>query len=306
MREAFVRALTRAAEADPSVVLLTADLGFGVLNDYRERFPEQFINLGVAEQNLASVATGLAMTGHRIFTYSIGNFASLRCLEQIRNDVCYHEVPVTTVAVGGGMPYGVLGPSHFATEDLAILRALPSMAVLAPGDPYEVEALVPQILARGKPAYLRLGRGGDPRAHENGREIHLGRPALLREGEGVCLLTTGGMLAIALQAAGVLEGEHGLAPTVASVHTLAPVDEGARLEITDGPALVFCCEEHSVRGGLGGMVAEVLAAQPSHGRVIRFGLPPSFPDGIGSQQYLQAVNGLDAAALIERILSEPR
>src|SRR5256885_1033596 len=151
-----------AACANPRVVLLTGDLGFAVLDEFRANCPRQFYNVGVAEQNLAGVAAGLALSGHIVFTYSIGNFPTLRCLEQVRNDICYHQADVKIVTVGGGLAYGSLGMSHFATEDLAILRALPELTVVAPGDPTEVEQLVPQIVARPGPVYLRLGPGGRP------------------------------------------------------------------------------------------------------------------------------------------------
>jgi transketolase len=304
MRDSFMRALAQAAEADPSVILLTGDLGFGVLNDYRERFPDQFMNLGVAEQNLASVAAGLALTGHRVFTYSIANFPTLRCLEQLRNDVCYHQAAVTVVAVGGGMAYGALGPSHFATEDLAILRALPGMAVVAPGDPVEVEALVPQILQRGGPAYLRLGRAGEPAVHGDRVEIRLGRPVRVREGDQACLLSTGGMLSVTMSTASILSEVHGVECDVVSVHTLSPLDEDALLELVAGHDVVFCCEEHSIVGGLGGLVSEQLAGLSAHPRVVRFGLKPAFPEGIGSQEYLRMLNGLDEEALVDRVLTE--
>ena len=139
MRTAFVRALMKAACENPRVVLLTGDLGFAVLDEFRANCPRQFYNVGVAEQNLAGVAAGLALSGHIVFTYSIGNFPTLRCLEQVRNDICYHQADVKIVTVGGGLAYGSLGMSHFATEDLAILRALPELTVVAPGDPIEVE-----------------------------------------------------------------------------------------------------------------------------------------------------------------------
>lgn len=302
MRDAFIRALTLQAEADPSVVLLTGDLGFGVFNSYRDRFAGQFINVGVAEQNLAGVAAGLALSGHRVFTYSIANFPTLRCLEQIRNDICYHNANVTVVSVGGGMAYGALGPSHFATEDLAILRALPGMAVIAPGDPCEVEALLPQIVARGGPTYLRLGRAGEPIIHSARTQIRLGHPSSVRAGADACILTTGGMLKTGSDAAAILSSEHGIECSVASVHTLHPLAEDALDSLLNGHRIVFTCEEHSIIGGLGGLVAEHLAERATGIRLTRFGLPRAFPRGIGSQEHLLEVNGLDTPALVRGLL----
>src|ERR1700754_2795819 len=159
MRDSFVRALTELAGEDPRVLLVNGDLGFGVLTDFIERFPDNYVNAGVAEQNMTAIACGAALTGARSYTYSIGNFPTLRCLEQLRNDVCYHQADVTVVAVGGGFSYGQLGMSHFATEDLAILRALPGMTVVAPSDPWQAYQLARQLHARGGPAYLRLDKG---------------------------------------------------------------------------------------------------------------------------------------------------
>ena len=145
MRDAFVTKLTELAEKDPMTMLITGDLGFGVLTDFSKRFPDQFINAGVAEQNMTGMAAGLALDGYKVYTYSIGNFNTLRCLEQIRNDICYHDCDVTVVSVGAGFSYGQLGISHFATEDLAIFRAIPNIMVVAPSDPWEVPSLTDQM-----------------------------------------------------------------------------------------------------------------------------------------------------------------
>jgi transketolase len=305
VRTAFVDALTELAGQDSSVILMTGDLGFGVLDEYRDQLPDQFLNVGVAEQNLAGVAAGLALTGHRVFTYSIGNFPTLRCLEQIRNDICYHDVDVTVVTVGGGMAYGALGPSHFALEDLAIMRALPNMTVIAPGDPHEVRALLPQIMERRSPTYLRLGRAGEPEVHDPSAEIILGQPSLLQPGDGrACIVSTGGMLSVAQKAARVLAGNYGLLPSLVSLHTLAPVDPGGLEDVLAGHEVIVTCEEHSVVGGLGSLIAEHLAERDGSARLVRMGLPRGFPTGIGSQDYLRKVNGLDEDALVRRIARE--
>jgi transketolase len=301
MRNAFIRALHRAAEHDPRVILLTGDLGFGVLDEFRARFPRQYYNVGVAEQNLTSVAVGLALTGHVVFTYSIGNFPTLRCLEHIRNDACYHRANVKIVSVGGGMAYGALGFSHFATEDLAVLRALPGMTVVAPGDPLEVEQLVPQLVEVPGPAYLRLGRAGERALHRPGTKIVLGHPAQARAGSDVLLLSTGGMLPVALEAADLLAAE-GLSAEVTSVHTLKPLDRSGLCQLAARFPVVITCEEHQLEGGLGGAVAEALLEGGLAPRFQRFGLS-GFPQGVGSQEYLRSVNQLDARALCRLVLA---
>src|SRR5438093_3004835 len=182
MRTAFFNALADVAATDASIYLLVGDLGFKAVESFSNHFPERFINVGVAEQNLAGIATGLALSGKRVFTYSIGNFPTLRCLEQLRNDVCYHRARVVTVTSGGGFAYGPLGMSHHVTEDLAIMRALPGMVVVAPGDPFEVEQATRAVVAQSGPCYLRLGRAGEPRIHGTDVVFKLGRAIRVREG----------------------------------------------------------------------------------------------------------------------------
>ena len=289
------------AERDSRIVLLVGDLGFGVLDEFRAKCPDQFYNVGVAEQNLAGVGAGMALTGHIVFTYSIGNFPTLRCLEQIRNDICYHQANVKIVTVGGGLAYGALGYSHQAVEDLAVMRALPGLAVVAPGDPIEVEQLLPQIMECPGPLYLRLGRAGEQRLHDSAARVELGCPTEVRDGDDVLLLTIGGMLPVAVAAAERLSTED-IGVAVVSVHTLSPLDEAAIVEYGNRFPVVITCEEHTVIGGLGGAVAEIFA---EHGVVTtfrRFGLS-GFPNGIGSQEYLRRVNGLDSSALESLVLS---
>ena len=194
MRDAFTRVLMREAAKDPRLTLITGDLGFGVLRPFWETYPDQFVNAGIAEQSMTGLAAGLAMTGRTVLTYSIGNFPTLRCLEQIRNDCAYHDANVKVVCVGGGFVYGSLGMSHHATEDMAILRALPGVTVFAPGDPAEVEAVVPVMLRTPGACYLRLGRGGEPLLHEKPVEgWTLPRALTLREGADVALILGTGM-----------------------------------------------------------------------------------------------------------------
>ena len=162
MRDSFVRTLTELAPRHPELLLLTGDLGFGVLNEFAARFRRQFLNVGIAEQNMSGLAAGLALEGHAVFTYSIGNFPTLRCLEQIRNDICYHGANVKIVCVGGGMSYGPVGMSHHATEDLAILRSLPGMLVLSPCDLWEAAEAARYLVTHRGPAYLRLDNSASP------------------------------------------------------------------------------------------------------------------------------------------------
>jgi len=198
MRTAFMKTLFEAAAQDRRVCLIVGDLGYSVIDEFAKAYPDQFVNAGVAEQDMTGIAAGMALSGKIVFTYSIANFATLRCLEQIRNDVCYHHANVKVVAVGGGLAYGSLGVSHHATEDLAILRALPGMTVVAPGDPIEAELATRAVIAHDGPVYLRLGKAGEPVVHTKRPEFRLGKAISIRTGRDLTLISTGGMLATAV------------------------------------------------------------------------------------------------------------
>jgi len=165
MRKAFIRKISELTEQDPSIMLVTGDLGFNFFEEYATRFPQQFLNVGICEQSMAGICAGLALSGYKVFMYSIANFPTLRCLEQIRNDICYHDLPVCIVTNGGGMAYGYLGMSHHGTEDISVMRALPNMLVSAPADPHEVEGLMDYFYRCKKPTFMRMNRGGEPFLH---------------------------------------------------------------------------------------------------------------------------------------------
>jgi len=303
MRGAFFRALLALAERDHRINLIVGDLGFGVVEEFARRFPDRFLNAGIAEQNMTGIAAGMALSGKIVFTYSIANFPILRCLEQVRNDVCYHNANVKIVAVGGGLAYGSLGATHHATEDLAIMRALPRMVVVAPGDPAETEAAMQAVAAHAGPCYLRLGRAGEAKVHPGAIDFQLGKALPVRQGRDLTLISTGGLLETAVQAAELLH-RAGLDTRVLSMHTVKPLDANAIRAATRETGAVFTLEEHSVDGGLGGAVAEVLA-EAGEGPLTfrRFGLPSAFSSAIGTQEYLRAQHGLTANAVASAIAS---
>lgn len=287
MRTAFIQTLERLAEADSSIWVITGDLGFSVLERFRDRFPQRFINVGVAEQNMIGIAAGLAESGRCVFTYSIANFATLRCLEQIRNDICYHSANVKIVSVGGGLSYGAQGYTHHGIEDLAILRSLPEITVVAPGDPVETRLAVQALAAARGPAYLRLGKSSEPTVHTVVPTFELGRIIPAREGRDVCLLTTGAMLAPAVAAANRLSVT-GLQVAVWSVPTLKPLDKLAILDAARRYPLLITAEEHTIVGGLGSAVAEVLADWDESRAVFRrYALPDRLHHLIGSQDFMR-------------------
>lgn len=303
MRTAFFKALLEAAHEDERVMLVVGDLGFGVVEPFQERFPERFINAGVAEQNMTGIAAGLALCGNVVFTYSIGNFPTLRCLEQVRNDVCYHKADVKIVAVGGGFAYGSLGMTHHATEDIAIMRALPNMTVLAPGDPVEAAAATRAIVEQPGPCYLRLGRAGEQVVHHEPIDFRIGRAIRVREGHDLTLISTGGLLPTAVAAADEL-AENGITVRLLSMHTVKPLDTDAVLVAAHETGAIATLEEHSVLGGLGGAVAEVLA-ECGDVKVpfIRIGVPSTFALTAGDQEYHRASFGLSKESVVERLVN---
>jgi transketolase len=298
MREAFVRALSELAADDERVILVNGDLGFGVLNDFIGRFPDQYVNAGVAEQNMTAVACGMALTGARAYTYSIGNFPTLRCLEQLRNDICYHHADVTVVAVGGGFSYGQLGVSHFATEDLAIMRSLPGMTVVAPSDPWQAYELTRQLHARDGPAYLRIDKGS---AGVTAGDVELGKVRQVRDGTDAVIFSTGAILSEALAAADALVAE-GIGVCVIDVHTIKPLDVEVICAAAAECGHVFTLEEHVIAGGLGSAIAEACSeAGIGLKSFRRIGLGDCFPDVVGDQAFLRARYGLDGPTVADAV-----
>ena len=301
MRAAFIQSLIECARTNERLFLLVGDLGYSVVEPFRQEFPDRFINVGVAEQNMTGIATGLALSGKIVFTYSIANFPTLRCLEQIRNDACYHNANVKIVAVGGGLAYGAQGMTHHATEDLAIMRALPNMTVVAPGDPIETALATRAIIEWPGPCYLRLGKAGEPVVHKTSPDFQIGKAITVREGKDVTLIATGGILSNAMQAAERV-AQQGIQARVLSMHTLKPPDTEAVLAAAQQTKAIITVEEHSVIGGLGSAVAEVLAESGnSHITFKRIGIRDEFCSQVGSQEYLRGIYGLSVDGIIDAI-----
>jgi len=291
MRDEFLRELTRQAAEDPTVMLITGDLGFGVLTDFSKRFPDQFINAGVAEQNMTAMACGMAMDGHRVFTYSIANFPTLRPLEQIRNDVCYHGLGVTLVSVGAGLAYGSLGYTHHAVEDISILRSLPNMRVYSPADPLECRAAVECILADPSPAYLRLGKNKEPIIHAAQPDLSSGAPLLVRDGTDVTLLVAGPIITQALDVAERLDG-NGISARVLTCPVIKPLNATAIHDASLGTVGIVTLEEHTLLGGFGSAVLEGFAAHGWRTPILPLGLDDAATHIVGDQEWIRERAGL--------------
>jgi transketolase len=301
MRETLVRTLSALVEAGHDVFVLSADTGFRVFDDFRGKFPDRFLNVGICEAAMIGMAAGLAREGKQVFCYGIAPFVTFRCLEQIRVDLCYPSLPVKIVGVGAGLTYGPAGMTHHAIEDIAVMSALPGMIVVCPGDPVEMRSAIEASVALGGPCYLRAGKSGEPVLHERGLDgFALGKGIRLRAGRDVALIATGNMLATAVQA-GELLAARGLAPEVISLHTVKPIDRGLIVETAARCGVLATIEEHSLIGGLGSRVADVIAEEGLPVRLRKFALPDAYAREAGSQEYFRRRYGLTAEQIAARL-----
>lgn len=302
MRNAFAACLVELAGKDPRIVLLSGDIGNRLFDPFKARFPDRFFNCGVAEANMTGLAAGLAMNDMRPITYTITPFNTLRCLEQIKLDVCYHNLPVTVVGVGAGLSYAGLGATHQAVEDIAILRALPNMSVVCPGDALEVRGALSAAMDYPGPVYLRLGKKNEPVVHAKKPEFVIGRGIVVREGNGACLLATGNTLPLAMDAATALEGE-GVSCRVVSLHTVKPLDRELLSEVFSRFPVVAAIEEHMLAGGLGSAILEWASENEAPAsRLLRFGMPDRFLHGAGNQANARKLAGLTAANVARKTM----
>lgn len=303
MRNAFADEITAVGQSDFRVVMLSGDIGNRLFDKFRAARPDRYFNCGVAEQNMIGVAAGMGMNGLRPFVYTIAPFATTRCLEQIRTDVCYHHAPVTIVGVGAGLGYAGLGPTHHSCEDLAMLRCLPNMIVLAPADAWEVRAAVRAVLRQDRPAYIRIGKKGEPVIHKGPiTDFEIGKAITIRPGEDVALLSTGNMLPVALETADRL-AEAEISAEVVSFHTVKPLDEARLADAFARFKVVATLEEHSVIGGFGAAVAEWAMDRGSHTRLLRVAAPDAFFKLSGEQDYARECLGLTADHISSDIIS---
>ena len=294
MRKEWLVALVQQARTDKGIYLLVGDVGYGLVEPFRDEFPDRFINCGIAEQNMVGVATGLALSGKTVFVYSLSNFVTFRCLEQIRNDVCYHKANVKIVCSGGGLSYGNLGMTHHTIQDLAIMRCLPNMTVEVPSEGWAAAQATEAIAQMSGPCYLRLERDGETVLPLRNEDYTIGKASTFahRNGSDVMLIATGGIVANALHAVRKLKAE-GIKATVVDMHTIKPLDE----DVIQSANRILTIEEHSIVGGLGSAVAEVLA-EDGGVRFHRLGLNDCFCHEVGDQEYLRAKHHLSIDAIV--------
>lgn len=285
MRQAFIKTLTEIARDNKEVILLTGDLGFNLFEEFSQLFPEQFLNMGVAEANMIGVASGLALSGKLPFVYSIATFATMRPYEQIRS-VALHNAHVVIVGSGAGYSYGPAGPTHHALEDISLMRSLPNMSILCPADPLETAWATHESVKVKGPVYLRLGKIGEPLIHKANPKLILGQGVILQEGRQVAIMATGNMVANAILASEILK-KQGITSTVISMHTVKPLDGSLIRDLAKKFSHLVTVEEHFVTGGLGSAVSETMSALGNKTKLLRLGIPDVFTMVSGSQDYLR-------------------
>lgn len=291
MRSTFIRELLSQAAVDDRVFLITPDMGFSVLEPFAARYPDRFLNAGIAEQNAAGIAAGLALSGKIVYVYSIIPFITMRCFEQVRVDIAYMNTNVRLIGVGAGLSYGPAGATHHAIEDIAVMRALPNMTVCCPGDPVETRELIRRSFAHDGPMYFRLGKNGEPRIHADERTIPIGEAVTVAEGTDMACFVTSTMLEPACR--WVREWQRaGKSVLLASFPTVKPLDVPYIQRVIDSGMPILTVEEHSVIGGLGSAVAEVVA---EYGKAVSFrrvGIPDRYSHVVGSQDFLRTRMGV--------------
>lgn len=301
MRNAFAQEITRLAAEDEGIVLLSGDIGNRLFDTYKTKFPQRFFNCGVAEANMTGIAAGMALCNLRPVTYTIAAFNTVRCLEQIRVDICYHNLPVIIVGVGGGLSYASLNATHHALEDIAFLRILPNMAVICPADAWEVRAALNTALKYDGPVYIRLGKKNEPLIHSHFPKFTIGKGIVVRPGQDLCFLGTGNVLPIVIKTAEKLE-KLDISAQVVSFHTVKPLDNKLLTDVFTEFSLVVTVEEHSILGGLGGSVAEWLSDRPPFkARLCRIGTDDAFLYNAGEQHYARKHFGLTPDQIVDKI-----
>lgn len=302
MRNAFAKTLMEVAEKQDNIWLLNADLGYSVLEPFAKKYPDRYLNVGIAEQNMAGIAAGLGMNECIPFLYSIGNFPTLRCFEQIRNDICYHNADVKIVSVGAGFSYGAQGYTHHAIEDLAAMKLLPKIAIFSPCDPVETAAMVRSMAKNKTPTYLRLGRAGEDTYHHSVfTDEELLKPHILEDGNEILIIATGGIIGEAIKARLKLEKEN-IHIAVASLPILKPLDREALQNLCKPYKIIITLEEHSILGGLYETLLPHLYNLPQKPDIHSLAVGDGNSIGIiGDQNYMRAHCKIDEFAIIEKV-----
>lgn len=303
MRKSFIETIVKVSKYNKNIYLLTADVGYSVLEPFKDLYPDRFINVGVAEQNLIGIAAGLALEGKIVYAYSMAQFITLRCLEQIRNDLCYQNLNVRLVGTGGGVHYGTAGATHYALEDLSVMRSLVNMTVVVPADPLETELVIKKSVSYNGPMYIRLGKNlGNIHNKISINNFEIGKGIILKDGKDISILATGNMLFYGKKVVDYLE-QKGISAGLISIHTIKPLDFSLVKKLINTKKAIFTLEEHSITGGLGSALSEIIAESNKKVLFKRYALPDKYIKVIGSQEYILRRNNLSAEQISRDIIN---
>ena len=304
MRTAIIEEVYKIMKENKDSYFLTGDLGYNTLEKIEKDFGNRFINIGVAEQNMIGIASGLALTGKKVFCYSIIPFLTMRCFEQIRNDICYHDLDVTLLGSGSGLTYGILGSTHFALEDLAILRPLPNMTIFSPADEIDAQLGVRASKNFHHPLYIRIDLREKAKIHKHLYDFKFGKGVVIQKEKDLVFFVTGTLMEEVIKATKIIKEEKGLTSTIIDIHTIKPLDIDLILKEVEGKEMVFTVEEHGIIGGLGAAISEILSESKKPVRVIRIGTIDKFVKVIGTRSYLRKQLGLDTEGIVKKVRQE--
>ena len=298
----MMKALFELANDNQDVVLITGDLGFSLFEDFADKFPNQFINIGIAEQNMIGVSAGLALEGKIVFVYSIGNFPTFRCLEQIRNDACYHNLNINIICMGAGFSYGALGMSHHATEDISIIRSLPGTTVISPSTEDEAYFSTIELSKRNGVGYLRLDKSKASKCKKLKNKLEIGKGNILKDGLDYTIIACGGIVEEALLAADDLD-KNNISCKVVSMHTIKPIDGALIQDCVKHSKGIVSLEESNITGGLGSAILEACSKNGKFPLKIKMlGINDEYVSVVGSQEYLRNFSGISKKFIINTVL----
>lgn len=300
MRTAFINTLIDSAKENNKILLLTGDLGFSVIEEFIKKYPDRYFNIGVAESNMISLATGLSLVEYIPFTYSIASFMTLRPYEQIIRDVAQHNANVKIIGIGAGFSYSHAGPSHQAMEDIAIMRSIPNMTIFCPGDPIETIWATKEAIKINGPVYIRLGKAGDPNLFSNNIFRRVGKSVLIKKGKKICIITAGNILKETIDALYILNNQ-GIEPTLVHMPTIKPFDKISIQKLAKNHQIIVSVEEHHIINGLGSAIADVLATTGVGTKLVKLGIDDMFLSRPGSQAFLRKQVGIDAENIAKTI-----
>ena len=294
----FADKLLELAKKDDRICIVTPDMGYGILEKFQNTFPDRYFNVGIAEQNAMSIASGMALSGLKPYVYSIIPFVVHRCLEQIRVDVSYMNLDVKIIGVGAGFEYGAAGATHHGTEDISLIRALPNMTICSPGDNREMEILAELTYQTNTPTYIRIGR------HSygiiNNGDIKLSKATIINKGSNIALIATGNMLPIAKQYLDYLKKDKNINASLISIHTIKPIDKTTIVETINTHEKIITFEEHTIIGGLGSAISEIIAENNKSIEFKRIGINDTYSHIVGNNQFIRKNFKLDLDGVIEQ------